>query len=87
MALVAFDGQIRFNLPRHVAAEVEVAESFRRAAESQDDGGGELVFCGAAALEDLEHVDAVPGGLCGSGALFEEDDACEAVVEVPEVDG
>lgn len=68
MALVALDRQLLLDLPGHVAAEAHVAEVGGAAGgEVEDDGRGELVLRGAAALDGLEDVDRVPDAL-GSAA-------------------
>lgn len=87
MLLIGSDRHISLDLPRHVTAEVQVSESFTAAAERENDGGGELVLCGTATtLVDFKNVDAVPGSRRSLRALLEENYACKAVVQVPEVD-
>lgn len=88
MLLISSDRHISLDLPRHVAAEIQVSESFTAAAEGEDDSGRELVLCGATTtLVDFKNVDAIPGSRRSLRALLEENDTCKAVVQVPEVDG
>lgn len=88
MLLISSDGHISLDLPRHVTAEVQVSESFTAAAKRENNGGGELVLCGAAtSLIDFKNVNAVPGSRRSLRALLEENYACKAIVQIPKVDG
>lgn len=68
VAVVVLDGQVLLDLAGHVAAEVHVADgALDVCGEREDDGRGELVVRGAAALDGLEDVDGVPDAF-GVGA-------------------
>ncbi|CRK35490.1 hypothetical protein BN1708_016456, partial [Verticillium longisporum] len=54
VALVALDGELLLDLPRHVARQVHGAEGGAARREAQDDGRRELVLRRAAALNGLE---------------------------------
>lgn len=74
MCLISLDRHIRLDLSSHVARKIQTTQHIALCAEVQDDGGSELVLCGAPALGGFEHVDAVPGAGCGCGlrgGLFE----------------
>jgi len=60
MSLVSIDRHVCFDLSGHVASEVKTAQCIALGSEVQNDGGCELVLCGAATLGDFENVDAVP---------------------------
>lgn len=68
VAVVVLDGQVLLDLAGHVAAEVHVADgALDVCGERENDGRGELVVRGAAALDGLEDVDGVPDAF-GVGA-------------------
>lgn len=70
VALVVLDGQVLLDLARHVTREIDLAERVALGGQREDDGRGEAVVGGAAALRGFEDVDGVPdagGGGVGWG--------------------
>lgn len=65
MGCIVLNGHVGFDLADHVAGEVQAAEGFALSAKGEDDGGGELVVCGAGAVLGVEYVDAIPAAGAG----------------------